>query len=78
LDKEFIKIISLKLYEWTGNRWIITLSKKKGNISIKEKEESLKKDNLDKIKKGKIYNIFLNTFPDAELIDIENQGLDND
>ena len=78
LDKEFIKVISLKLYEWTGNRWIITLSKKKGNISIKEKEESLKKDNLDKIKKGKIYNIFLNTFPDAELIDIENQGLDND
>ena len=28
LDKEFIKIISLKLYECTGNRWIITLSKK--------------------------------------------------
>ena len=29
LDKEFIKILSSKLYEWTGNRWIITLSKKK-------------------------------------------------
>ena len=28
LDKEFIKVISLKLYEWTGDRWIITLSKK--------------------------------------------------
>ncbi len=78
LDKEFIKIISLKLYEWTGNRWIITLSKKKGDISIKEKEESLKKNNLDKVKKGPIYKNVLNSFPDAELIDIENQGLDND
>jgi len=78
LDKEFIKIISLKLHEWTGNRWIITLSKKKGDISIKEKEESLKKDNLDKIKKGPIYKNVLNSFPDAELIDIENSGLDND
>ena len=78
LDKEFIKIISLKLYEWTGNRWIITLSKKKGSISIKEKEESLRKNNLSKIKKGPIYKNVLDSFPDAELIDIENQGLDND
>ena len=30
LNKDFIKIISSKLFEWTGNRWIITLSKKKG------------------------------------------------
>ena len=78
LDKEFIKIISLKLYEWTNKRWIITLSKKKGNISIKKKKESLKKNNLDEVKKGQIYKKVLDFFPDAELIDIENQGLDND
>ena len=30
LDKDFIKDLSLKLYEWTNNRWIITLSKTKG------------------------------------------------
>ena len=71
LDKEFIKIISLKLYEWTGNRWIITLSKEKGDISIKKKEEYLKKNNLDKVKKGQIYKNVMNSFPDAELIDIE-------
>ena len=27
LDKDFIKDLSLKLYEWTKERWIITLSK---------------------------------------------------
>ena len=30
LDKEFIKNLSSKLYEWTNTRWIITLSKTKG------------------------------------------------
>ena len=78
LDKEFIKIISLKLYEWTGKRWIISLSKKEGDISIKDKEESLKKDNLEKVKKKPIYKKVLDHFPDAELIDIKNQGLEND
>jgi DNA polymerase-3 subunit gamma/tau len=37
LDKDFIKDLSLKLYEWTDNRWIITLSKAKGQPSRKEK-----------------------------------------
>ena len=30
LDKNFIKILSAKLFEWTSERWIITLSKKQG------------------------------------------------
>jgi DNA polymerase III subunit gamma/tau len=78
LDKEFIKTISLKLYEWTGDRWIITLSKKKGSISIKEKEKFIKKNNLDKVKKRLIYKDVMESFPDAELIDIENKELEND
>ena len=53
LDKDFIKELSNKLYEWTNTRWIITLSKKKGLISKKQEE--------------KIYNKFLEILPDAEL-----------
>ena len=78
LDKEFIKILSSKLYEWTGNRWIITLSKKKGKPSIKENEVNLKKDLLEKIKKRTVYKKILETFPDAELIDIEIEEKSND
>jgi DNA polymerase III subunit gamma/tau len=78
LDKEFIKIISLKLYEWTGNRWIITLSKKKGEVSIKEKEKLLKKNSIEKIKKSSIFKMVLDSFPDADLIDIEFKGPKND
>ena len=78
LDKEFIKILSSKLYEWTGNRWIIALSKKKGKPSIKENEVNLKKDLLEKIKKRTVYKKILETFPDAELIDIEIEEKIND
>ena len=50
LDKEFIKDLSSKLYEWTDKRWIITLSKKKGEPSKKEKEINLKKELIKSVK----------------------------
>ena len=78
LDKEFIKILSSKLNEWTGNRWIITLSKKKGELSKKEKEINLKKDLLEKSKESLIYKKVLETFSDAELVDIEKEKENND
>ena len=36
LDKYFIKNLTSKLLDWTGDRWIILLSKKTGLKSIKE------------------------------------------
>jgi len=71
LDKEFIKNLSSKLYEWTKNRWIISLSKKAGKPSKKEKNIILKKEFLDNAKKSKVYQKVLEIFPDAELIDID-------
>ena len=70
LDKEFIKNLSEKLYEWTNNRWIISLSKKIGEPSKKEKDFINKKKILETTKKGKIYKKILDSFPDAELIDV--------
>ena len=55
LDKDFIKDLSLKLYEWTNERWIITLSKTKGQPSKKEEEVNLKKELIDSVKKSSIY-----------------------
>jgi len=37
LDKDFVKDLSAKLFEWTSERWIITFSKSKGEMSVKEK-----------------------------------------
>jgi DNA polymerase-3 subunit gamma/tau len=71
LDKNFIKDLSLKLYEWTDNRWIITLSKTKGQPSKKEAEVNLKKDLIESVKNSLIYKNILEKFPDAELFDVK-------
>ena len=70
LDKEFIKNLSSKLYEWTNDRWIISLSKKIGELSKKEKDIISKKKFLENAKRGEVYKKVLEIFPDAELIDI--------
>jgi DNA polymerase III subunit gamma/tau len=70
LDKQFIKDLSSKLFEWTNNRWIILLSKNTGNLSIKEEEKNLKKEKLKDLEKSEAYKKILEHFDDAELIDV--------
>ncbi len=77
LDKDFIKDLSLKLYEWTNNRWIITLSKIKGQPSKKETEVNLKKELIESAKNSLTYKNILEKFPDAELIDVKTNQKEN-
>jgi len=77
LDKDLIKDLSSKLYEWTNKRWIITLSKTKGEPSKKEKEISLKKEQIESVKNSFIYKDILEKFPDAELVDIKLNEKEN-
>ena len=77
LDKNFVKDLSLKLFEWTNERWIITLSKIKGNMSIKEKEKDEKNKLLEKAKETKIYKNVLNNFSDATLVDVKRKKEDD-
>ena len=77
LDKNFIKDLSLKLFEWTGDRWIITLSKSKGELSIKDKQQDKKIKNINSAKQSKLYKNLTEKFPDADLIDV-NPKEEND
>ena len=70
LIKILLKILSLKLFEWTNQRWIITFSKTKGEISIKEKEENKKLNLLIKPKTLTYIKHVLKKFSDANLIDV--------
>ena len=71
LDKDFVKDLSSKLYEWTAERWIITFSKSKGEMSVKEKQKNKKDELMNEVKSLEIYKKVMEKFPDAELIDVK-------
>ena len=73
LDKNFIKDLTSKLYDWTGERWIITLSKVKGEISYKEKLTKTKKEEIEKINKSKLFLELKKNFSDIKLVDVKNK-----
>ncbi len=73
LNKNFIKELSEKLYNWTKNRWLISFSKEKGAISEKEKKHNLKKKNITEYKSSSEYKNLLKVLPDIELTDIEKK-----
>ena len=70
LDKNFIKNLTSKLFDWTGERWIILLSKKTGLKSIKEIKKENKENEFKNLKNSEIYKKATNLFPDLEIVDI--------
>ena len=78
LDKDFVKDLSSKLFEWTSERWIITFSKSKGEMSVKEKQKNKKDELINEAKSSEAYKIVMKKFPDAELIDVKYNGKEED
>jgi DNA polymerase-3 subunit gamma/tau len=78
LDKDFVKDLSSKLFEWTSERWIITFSKSKGEMSVKEKQKNKKDKLINEVKSSEAYKIVMEKFPDAELVDVKLNGKEED
>ena len=78
LDKDFVKDLSTKLLEWTGQRWIISFSKNKGEMSIKEKIKNKQTELIENAKNSSLYKKILDYFPDAELIDVKKTQKDRE
>ncbi len=74
LNKNFIKNLSEKLLSWTGDRWIISLSKNTEAKSVFEKNIENKNVKIEEFKKSKISKEIEKMFPDAKLIDIEEDS----
>ena len=75
LEKNFIKDITNKLFEWTNERWIITLSKEQGNPSIKQKKKIMVDKKINEFKATSLYKEIKDLFPDAQLLDVmENKN----
>ena len=71
LAKDFIKNLTSKLLEWTGRRWIITLSKNEGDKTIYERQDDENKKVLELAKKTEVYKKVKEFFPDAELTNVD-------
>ena len=75
LNKNFIKVLTDKLLKWTGERWIISLSKEQGEETFYEKNLTNKKNKLAQEMNSDTVKSFLTVFPGAKLIDVSE---DND
>ncbi len=76
LNKNFIKNLSEKLLQWTGERWIISLSKNDQIKSLYEQNIEQKSSKIEEFKESKLAKKIDVAFPDAQLIDIEENKND--
>ena len=70
LEKDFVKMLSEKLFDWTGVRWLISFSSEPGNPTIKEISKKNKSNLIIEEKKKSSFKELKKILPDLELIDI--------
>jgi len=73
IGKNFVRNLSEKLHEWTGKRWVITLTKKIGQKTYFETKSENKKKLLEDEKKGETYKKLKTIFSDANLIEVSEK-----
>ena len=73
LGKNFVRNLSECLLEWTGKRWVITLSKQQGSKSYSESQLKKTTEILENEKKGEIYKKSKNIFSDGDLIKVSKE-----
>ncbi len=71
LNKKFIKVLTEKLLSWTGERWIISLSKETGAKTVYQTEKEQKSLAISKEKETDVAKKILTAFPDAKLVDVK-------
>ena len=74
LGKNFVRNLSVKLLEWTGKRWVITLTKDVGQKTFAELQLINRRQLIEKEKKGEVYKKFKNIFSDGELVKVSKKN----
>ncbi len=73
LGKNFVRNLSERLLEWTGKRWVITLSKQQGSESFSEMQLKKSSEILENEKKSEVYKKFKSVFSDVDLIEVTKE-----
>ena len=76
LNKNFIKSLTEKLLYWTGERWIISLSKNNEAKSLYEQNIEQKSTEINEFEKSNLAKEITKFFPDAKLLNITEDGND--
>lgn len=59
--------LGARLSDWTGERWIVALSREAGGKTIAERKSEQHAENLAKIKAHPVFQDFMKHFPEAEI-----------
>ena len=73
LEKNFVRNLSEKLLEWTGSKWVITLTKGEGQKNFLKLQSIKRKELLEQEKKGEVFKKFKNIFSDGDLINVSKK-----
>jgi DNA polymerase-3 subunit gamma/tau len=76
LNKNFIKILTEKLLKWTGERWIISLSKEEGKKTFYESSVIEKNSKILEEKNNSTVKEIISKFPDAKLVEVAEEEND--
>jgi len=74
LERDFVKILSEKLFNWTGSRWLISFSSKEGKPTVKQINKDNKNDLINEESKKPDFIELKKILPDLELTNVETEG----
>jgi len=74
LSKNFVRKLSEKLLEWTGKRWVISLTKEIGKKNYLETKKIEEEKIIEDEKNNEVYKKFKDLFPDGELVKVEKEN----
>jgi DNA polymerase-3 subunit gamma/tau len=72
--KNMANHLSMKLTEWTGQRWVVALSNEPGVPTLSEREAAHKAQRLASAAKNPVVQAVLKTFPGAEIHNVREAG----
>ena len=72
----FANRLSAALLEWTGQRWLVSISNEQGETSIKEQKQAVENARLAKAKEHPLVQEVLRYWPDAKIEQVSDLSID--
>ncbi|WP_051357430.1 DNA polymerase III subunit gamma/tau [Azorhizobium doebereinerae] len=72
-DPNLVQDLSRKLAEWTGRRWLVSLSSKEGAPTLAEVAQAQREEREDGIRADPLVSAVLAYFPGAQIVDVRTR-----